>query len=106
MLYSSIAPVHGAKKSLLLIIKKTNTMKKYIIACIIALVAMVTGVNVFHSNSELALSNIALANVEALANNESGGSSNCYWDRTQDRCSHNGKGSQCALVDEYCEPID
>lgn len=48
-------------------------MKKYIIASIIALVAIVTSVNVYQTNNELKLSEIALSNVEALANGESSG---------------------------------
>lgn len=45
-------------------------MKKYIIMSIIALVAIVAGVNVHQTNGELKLTDLALSNVEALATPE------------------------------------
>ena len=47
--------------------------KKFIKVAFVAAIALVGGVNVFNAQKANALSDIALANVEALANFENGG---------------------------------
>ena len=49
---------------------KTNLLK----VAFVAAIALVSGINVFNAQKSAALSNVALANVEALANPESGNS--------------------------------
>ena len=44
--------------------------KKYLKATLIAVVALVGGINVFNAQKSESMSDIALANVEALARNE------------------------------------
>ena len=44
--------------------------KKYVKATLVAVVALVGGINVFNAQKSESLSDIAMANVEALARNE------------------------------------
>ena len=44
--------------------------KKYVKATLVAVVALISGINVFNAQKSESLSDIALANVEALARNE------------------------------------
>lgn len=44
--------------------------KKYIKAAFVAVIVMVSGINVFNAQKSETLSDVALANVEALAQNE------------------------------------
>lgn len=46
--------------------------KKFIAAMAVAVVAVVTGYNVYSSQKSVTMSDLALANVEALASDESG----------------------------------
>lgn len=48
-------------------------MKKNIVkATIVAIVGVIAGINVFNSQNSIELSDVAMANVEALANDETG----------------------------------
>lgn len=53
--------------------------KKIFATMIVAVVAVAASYNVYQSQNTNTLSDLALANVEALAQSESGGY-NCYWD--------------------------
>ena len=53
--------------------------------------------SVWHSSEMLKMSDVVLANVEALANEESGGFTPCYWDLDFYICSKYGVGEPC-----YC----
>ena len=61
--------------------------KKIFATMIVAVVAAFAGYNVYQSQNTNTLSDLALANVEALANNESGGVDCC------DTC----KGAYCGV---------
>lgn len=54
--------------------------KKFIAAMIVAVVAAFTGYNICQSHNTVALSDLALANVEALANDGETGGFNWPWD--------------------------
>ena len=70
-------------------------MKKKIFgAVIIAAMALAAGWNFNQSKNEVELSDLALANVEALANGESGGS--CQW-----RTGHSSLTGWIAICDSY-----
>lgn len=51
--------------------------KKFIAAAAFAAVALFSGINAFNNSNEVQLSDLALANVEALASGESGGYVGC-----------------------------
>ncbi len=76
--------------------------KKFVKVVFVAAFALVSGINVFNAQKVNALSDIALANVEALANNESSGYGK--WKRITDalgcylchRCELNGDGYTCS----------
>lgn len=51
--------------------------KKFRAVMIVAAIAFVTGANVFNSQRAIAMSDIALANVEALAGDETAGDIHC-----------------------------
>ena len=56
-----------------MIIKNKVNMKKNIVkATIFAIVGVIAGINVFNSQNSIELSDVAMANVEALANDETG----------------------------------
>ena len=63
--------------------------KKVMKAAFVAAIAMVSGINVFNAQKSEALSDIALANVEALAQNESG-DFNCWWDSVDYKICYKG----------------
>ena len=80
---------------------KKNIMKVVFVAAI----AMVSGINVFNAQKSEPLSDIALANVEALAEGE--GSKECRWMRVQDDygcvfrvCVAGGTGDICTCGDQ------
>ena len=56
--------------------------KKVLQVAFVAAIALVSGINVFNAQKSEPLSDIALANVEALAEGE--GSKECRWMRVQD----------------------
>ena len=90
-----IGSVHGEKlsenKNEELLIKRSKLkikMKKKIRAVMmVAAVALIAGVNVYHSQRTTEMSDMALANVEALANNEN--------DLCPNGCYDNGDGCYC-----------
>ena len=65
-------------------------MKKNILkVAFVVAIAMVSGINVFNAQKSDVLSDIALANVEALAQNESG-DFNCWWDSVDYKICYKG----------------
>ena len=73
-------------------------MKKKILGvAIIAAMALTASWNFNQSKNEVELSDLALANVEALARGEGG--FNCYWeDRNYIKCDNGfGLGCQCGM---------
>lgn len=74
-------------------------MKKKIFgAALIAAMALAAGWNFNQSKNEVELSDLALANVEALANEEWGGGKYCQWDDTNKRCTRQASGPVCLLT--------
>lgn len=69
--------------------------KKYVKATLVAVVALVGGINVFNAQKSESMSDIALANVEALAENEWGTGFNCRWNSTYIICDGNGVREGC-----------
>ena len=74
--------------------------KKILKAAFVAAFAMIAGYGVYNSQKDVVLSDLALANVEALASGE--GSGTCRWKRTADSygcpvhsCVANGDGNIC-----------
>ena len=63
---------------------------KYIKIALFAVVAIVGGVNVFNAQKSESLSDVALANVEALAEEE-WYDGVCYWDKLYNKCVENGQ---------------
>ena len=56
-------------------------MKKNLVKAIfVVAIVMVSGINMFSSQKSETLSEVALANVEALAADKPGGDFNCWWD--------------------------
>ena len=55
------------------IIRKENMKKKILKAAFVAAFAMIAGYSVYNSQKDVALSDVALANVEALARGEGSG---------------------------------
>ena len=82
-------------------------MKKQLkLVMAIAAIAVAGGIGIYASQSESQVSDVALANIEALADNE--GSGSCKWKRTKDshgciywECLSNGTGDPCV-----CGSID
>lgn len=75
-------------------------MRKIIFAALVVAVAFAGYNRVQSQNEKSTLSDLALANVEALADNES--STSCRWSRVQDssgctyhNCVSNGDGNSC-----------
>lgn len=58
-------------------------MKNMIKVAFVAAIAMVSGVCFMNSQKSETLSEVALANVEALASDKPSGDSNCWWDSDQ-----------------------
>lgn len=73
-------------------------MKKYIIrTAFVAAFALMAGYSVYTSQQEKIMSDLALANVEALAGNEWEGDNECHMDTTFWECLKYTKGLGC-----YC----
>lgn len=68
--------------------------KKKFAMLIIAVVAMFAGYNVYQSQNRVVLSDLALANVEALAG-EWGTGSNCRWSLDWTVCNGRGVHTGC-----------
>ena len=73
---------------------------KVLKAAFVAAIAMVSGINVFNAQNSETLSDVALANVEALAEGEDSGE--CRWMRVKDDfgcvfhvCVAGGSGDCC-----------
>ena len=62
--------------------------KKHITVTLVAVVALISGINVFNAQKSESLSDIALANVEALADVEN--DFNCWWDSINYQICYNG----------------
>lgn len=70
-------------------------MKKNIRAVMmVAAIALIAGINMFNSQRTVAMSDIALANVEALADEE-WYDGNCFWERQYTRCMPGGIYEHC-----------
>ena len=69
--------------------------KKYVKVTLVAVVALLSGINVFNAQKSESLSGIALANVEALAEEEWGTGANCRWNSTYTICDANGTREGC-----------
>ena len=68
---------------------------RFIKAAFVAAIAMIGAINVFNANKTETLSDIALANVEALAEEEWGTGANCRWNSTYTICDENGTKEGC-----------
>lgn len=61
--------------------------KKLFATMIVAVVAVAASYNIYQSQNTNTLSDLALANVEALAASEGSGGYNCYWNnKNYDDC--------------------
>lgn len=70
-------------------------MKKNIVkATIVAIVGVIAGINVFNSQNSIELSDVAMANVEALANDETG-TGKCSIAIAWADCYNNSNGMWC-----------
>lgn len=58
-------------------------------------IAAVVSFNIYSAKSDVVLPDLALANVEALANGEWGTGSNCRWSSDWTVCNVFGKGLGC-----------
>lgn len=72
--------------------------KKLFGIIIIAMVAVAAAWNVCENKNEVSLTDLALSNVEALANEEWGGGSYCQWDDTNKECTRLASGPVCLLT--------
>ena len=79
--------------------------KKVLQVAFVAAIALVSGINVFNAQKKEVLSDIVLANVEALAEGE--GSKECRWMRVQGDygcvfhvCVAGGTGEICTCGDQ------
>lgn len=79
-------------------------MKNFVKIGFVAVFAAVAGYGVYTSQKSEVMSDLALANVEALASGE--GSGSCRWSRVQDQngctywnCVSNGDGNTCTCGD-------
>ena len=61
----------------------------------VAAIALVCGINVFNAQKSEALSEIALANVEALADKTPSGDTVCRWDASYEKCVPEGTQQAC-----------
>ena len=71
--------------------------KKVLKVALVAAIAMVSAINVFNAQKSEMLSDIALANVEALAGEEWDGDNHCFMDTTFWVCLKYATGVGC-----YC----
>ena len=78
--------------------KRKNMTKKIFGIIIIAVVAIVAGWNYQQGKTDVKLSDLALANVEALAEEEWGGGEYCQWDATNKYCTRYASGPVCLLT--------
>ena len=80
--------------------------KNFLKVAVVAVVAFVAGLNVYHSQTEVRLTDIQMENVEALAGGENGGNNARYaWSReiscpgwfsgSYRVCQENGPGNEC-----------
>ena len=81
-------------------------MKKNIIkVALVAVVGLIAGINVFKAQKAEVLSDVAMANVEALANNENnnGGSSNSWdcWSQQKPGYGYYRCGNPCVWVENF-----
>ena len=74
--------------------------KKVKFAMAVAAIAVAGGIGIYASQSEKQVSDVTLANIEALADNEGGGT--CRWSRVYDsfgvvywNCVYTGSGDFC-----------
>lgn len=75
-------------------------MKKKIFGvALIAAMAVAASWNFNQSKNETKLSDLAMANVEALANEDWGGGKYCQWDSTNKYCTRQASGPVCLLTD-------
>ncbi len=74
-------------------------MKKIIMVVFVATITATAGWNFIQSQNDVNLSDLALANVEALANEENGGGKYCQWDDTNKVCNRTASGPVCLLTD-------
>lgn len=75
-------------------------MKKLIIVAFVAAITTIAGYNIYSSQANEKLSNLMLANIEALANNgESGADPNTAYGYKLINCKKNGAiiGARCSL---------
>ena len=72
-------------------------MKKNMVkVAFVAAIVMVSGICFMNSQKSETLSEVALANVEALADNKPGGDFNCWWNNDNyELCVANGKWLGC-----------
>lgn len=74
-------------------------MKKKVLGIVAAVaVVAIAGVNYLQMNQDVELSDLALANVEALANEEWGGGRYCQWDSSNYYCTRYASGPICLLT--------
>ena len=69
--------------------------KKYVKTTLVAVVALISGINVFNAQKSESLSDIALANVEALAEEEWGAGTICRWNSSYTICNEYGTREVC-----------
>lgn len=65
-------------------------MKKNLIKMMLAAIVVASGVNIYNSQKESGISDVALANVEALAREE-WYDGVCYWDKLYNKCVEDGQ---------------
>lgn len=80
--------------------------KKFLKVTLVAVVAMIAGVNVFNAQKAEVLSDVAMANVEALADDENSNKT-CRWKFMKDLmgcpvyvCLESGQGDPCVCGTE------
>ncbi|MDR1980567.1 MAG: NVEALA domain-containing protein [Tannerellaceae bacterium] len=90
-------------------------MKKRILSItFVTTIAVTSAWNIYQTNKEIPLSDLALANIEALANETAGGGSGCkwklidcpgLWTGSYEACLVNGDGNSCScgIVTRDCK---
>ncbi|EYA46903.1 NVEALA family protein [Bacteroides fragilis str. 3719 T6] len=71
-------------------------MRKKIGILLVVVMALVTGYNIYRSQSDNLVTDLMMENIEALASSE-WGSSSCHWDLDISDCFSWAKGTYC-----YC----
>ena len=69
--------------------------KKVLKVAFVAAIVMVSGVCFMNSQKSETLSEVALANVEALADGKPSGDFNCWWDSSYEKCIPEGTQLGC-----------